>query len=257
LSGNFSKIYKQVIETITGELVNKAKFGAGRLAAYMVLIAAAAFLRAEYKNSLISLENRGRNENLQQILNLHRQQVEPHVTEAIPRIMKEQEKYFRIKYARSPGVLFIASHTGDDSGMYAPDIDTLIIPPTEATTAPDWKHQLDEIIRHELGHFWDDLRREKLGLPPPKTLGEKIILEGTGEYFRRGRFAQPFTYSWPQNDNITPEDIYDGGYFLVRPILNVDLIEGHQYLSRNPPAEEDLRNMRAYQRRAKDHILGK
>ena len=121
---------------------------------------------------------------------------------------------------------------------------------------------VENIINHELGHFYADKLCENLiGMDYPQKNSDnemdievKLISEGIAEYFERAINNKEDDFldiEWPKD----PEDfwdiriIYSGGYHLVKPILDKHKEKGIEYLIFNPPAKEELEDPIKYQER--------
>lgn len=123
---------------------------------------------------------------------------------------------------------------------------------------------------HELGHFYTEKLHESwgLGIWPVYNQDEqysdhnlclKLIDEGIAEYFGHAvnNGADAFKdINWPisvfgfwENHVIT-----DGGYHLVKPIIDAYKKEGIAYLISNPPTEEELFFLPLYQQQALDDL---
>ncbi|MDP3734682.1 MAG: hypothetical protein Q8R37_05630 [Nanoarchaeota archaeon] len=156
-----------------------------------------------------------------------------------------------------------------------PDKDGLEISPENSCT-------IKEVLDHELGHFYVDMLSEQLKHGSwPQTLRENgkvdenaihIIGEGIAEYFGRtmnGHYDNFKDEEWPtkledfymlydQNGKkIDLEDPpipnyrlwYQGGYHLVKPIIDEFSVNGIHYLMFHPPTEEELINLKEYQQK--------
>lgn len=126
------------------------------------------------------------------------------------------------------------------------------------------------VLDHELGHFYCDKLSENLEKGSwPQTLLENgtvdenaihIIREGIAEYFVRTMNIHYDYFNneeWPKrkqdfvdkNNPSVPNYRmwYDGGYHLVKPIIDKFGVKGITYLMFHPPTEEELINLKEYQ----------
>jgi len=138
---------------------------------------------------------------------------------------------------------------------------------------------IEELLDHELGHFYVDALNESMGkgdwpgynekiteAEVLKDLGIKLISEGIAEYFRKElnpeddllrlehklggkREATDFQDSdWPKDvfDFFQRYVMYEGGHHLVKPIIDKHGKKGILYLMENPPT--DLLDLPSYQK---------
>ncbi len=97
-----------------------------------------------------------------------------------------------------------------------------------------------ETLLHELGHYYCDLAAEEAnignwpnflsGMDQRDAIGMRLVSEGIAEYFERKMADNTCDHfsdrSWPQNidgffveDDINKNVIYNGGFHLVKPIM--------------------------------------
>ncbi len=129
----------------------------------------------------------------------------------------------------------------------------------------DEQLSIEEIYSHEYGHYLIDqiLENEELGyLLTDELFCENpllhIINEGIAQYIIRSAFDfgphhEEFTIDdWPEDlSDIQPHThpfiIYDGGYYLVKDILDLYGVDGIIYLFENPPLRSDSQDILGYQ----------
>jgi hypothetical protein len=123
----------------------------------------------------------------------------------------------------------------------------------------------NEIMRHELGHYFHNRCKKKFSIPtsiadfPEKTKSDHfiddVISEGIATYFQKGKNVT-ITF----NDNDWPEDItkyfnnrkictsilYSGGISIVKPIIDRFGEKGIDYLTKYPPRFKSLRELPGY-----------
>lgn len=126
------------------------------------------------------------------------------------------------------------------------------------------------IIDHELGHFYADQLHESLGkgdwplYPNEMTLntpGINMISEGIAEWFDRTincredaftdtdypeGFVNWYVHSTAVYDGGISNVIYNGGYHLVKPILDKHGAAGIEYLITHPPVSDDFSDLPGY-----------
>ncbi|MFA5953635.1 MAG: hypothetical protein WC812_03515 [Candidatus Pacearchaeota archaeon] len=136
---------------------------------------------------------------------------------------------------------------------------------------PNFKDVLEErihyYIKHEAGHYFYDMRSNELNAKNIfKDVNEKnvkqcylydVVLEGVAEYIScKGEI--PFTAKFIDKDTLLCTDslnkyyLYSTGFYLVKPILDLNFKRGIDLLIENPLEEKDLSCLKNYQ----DRILG-
>ena len=208
-------------------------------------------------------------------------QVQSYVAANLDNIMKAQEKEMGIKYSAVPEVFYLVPSLFTEKseipssqralGFYYNN--SIFLYPNRLTTPEnnlttilgkvffpfrdDVKHSLD----HELGHYHQDKHYpiKKWDSEP----GLKLITEGIAEYFKRrmNKFGDNFKDSdWPKKIETFKDAIdspktrhlifYNGGYHLVKPIIDKFGLKGMEHLTANIPTDSDLINLPGYQQRA-------
>ncbi len=134
------------------------------------------------------------------------------------------------------------------------------------------KYLDEELIYHELGHFYLFKLHSRIGLAYPEVDENKkitewwgarnsLLSEGIATYFEKGINGRADDF----NDSEYPEAIedfltnrldfllrlyYSGGYHLVKPILDgFGIEEGCKRLLLNPPKKEELTKLPEYRKR--------
>lgn len=219
-----------------------------------------------------------------------REQIEPHLEE----IMKAQEERVGIKHGGKPAIVYKIDFNPFVwiSAQYKPKEDALYLNPHVhwfikmqkllgfAVDPALWDAKT--VVEHELGHFYTDKLGEQMGngnsldfshTSDSESLGLRLVTEGIGEYFGRKGKGQlehdVFSNAeFPQDNEgwlnlMRPHNLeylflclYQGGYHLVKPILDQDVERGIRYLIVHPPTERDLNDLPVYQQRALD-VLAK
>lgn len=211
-------------------------------------------------------------------------QVQNYVEENLKEIIREQETEMDLSYPSLPKDIryLLPLKETDPSilGLYNNKTDTIYLQSGRLTTPGfNWGdflvmitardvEETKAVLDHELGHFYCDKLSENLGTGSwpsdhyaDKTLDElislKLVSEGIAEYFERtmNNGADNFTdSSWPKLMNKFYKNdrhlFYDGGYHLVKPILEKYGEEGIIYLMFKPPTAPELLELPAYQKKA-------
>jgi len=128
-------------------------------------------------------------------------------------------------------------------------------------------YNIKELLDHELGHFYLDKLDESLGGGDWPVYSEnenennrkQLISEGIGEYFdktmnnRQDKFKDS---DWPKEIEKfwTDEIIYNGGFHLVKPIIDKYGERGMIYLISNIPSPEDFKDIKKYQDRVLQYL---
>ncbi|MDH3353414.1 MAG: hypothetical protein OEL87_03125, partial [Nanoarchaeota archaeon] len=202
--------------------------------------------------------------------------IPPYIESNLERIMERQEDRLGIKHFGAPKIVYKKPRwqkspvTMNISGIYYPKEDEIYFPLGSAITpeknlinnivttiAPGLTHNIKQTLDHELGHFYTDKLSESLGrgdwpiFSDKQSLGDKIGLkmtsEGIAEYFERSASGQSgnfYNYNWPKKteDLVSTDRLYDGGFHLVKPIIDIYGKQGMKYLIINPPKGADLRD---------------
>ncbi|MFA5992543.1 MAG: hypothetical protein WC796_02445 [Candidatus Pacearchaeota archaeon] len=201
--------------------------------------------------------------------------IPPYVESHLETIIKDQERILGIKHFGIPQVLFGPSPKDKTTppGKYDPENDTIYLAVRWVTTPENnlantllkclylgCTKNIKETLDHELGHFYNDKLNESLGNGNyPKDYNSatnRLISEGIATYFNRtindgkddfkdSDWPEKFEYLWGYL-------AYDGGFHLVKPIIDRYGKEGIKYLITNPPNIQDLNNintLKAYQNR--------
>lgn len=144
---------------------------------------------------------------------------------------------------------------------------------------PEWDlSAAKDTINHELAHYYMDKLSEELvnrsyphyedGMSLAEMLGIKLISEGAATYIERRMNEQPDTFTdedWPKSIQgfvfhpLMPypknEIIYNGGFHLVKPIIDHYGEKGIIYLMFNPPHEQEMLSLPLYQQRMLEELF--
>ena len=181
----------------------------------------------------------------------------------IEKCIIEQENRLKIQHNGTPGIKTIFELPFLEA-LYNHNTNSVFVPigsvmGNKVTTAT---------LHHELAHFYCDKISEEAGLGnfgPDKTMPEhqqtstRLIAEGIAEYFEkfmtdkeRDNFEDSEWYdmSEEKSDDVKYRTIYDGGYHLVKPIIDRFGVEKSvKYFIFHLPTKSDLKNILAYQAR--------
>jgi len=225
---------------------------------------------------------------------LENRDVRNYVTQSIGGIIKIHENNLGVDFDEEPKVKWglpkeLSALAYPEQGIavaaYDPELDTIFLTSTvlrnpnmtfsntilKKLQPKIYKQRLhtDGIFSHELGHFFVDQEAESLeegdwppdfeGLTKGEVYGFQLISEGIAFYFEGlFNFNTTNTYSdsdWPINiGDWTNEDIYDGGFNLVQPIIEQYGVQGIRHLILNPLTECDLQDLPAYRTRMLDQL---
>ena len=210
--------------------------------------------------------------------------IPPYVENNLPKIVKNQEEKLGIKHFGIPKIVYEIPPEVKGPlvppGSYDPKKDVIYLPfgnsitPEENVTntlatclSLGALANIEEVINHELGHFYSDKLYESMGFGlgnwpsyspdgqlTDDEIGTKLISEGIAGYFEKtiNNKEDKFRDSdWPKKreDFRDIHIIYEGGFHLVKPIIGKHGKRGIEYLILNPPRVEDLENLPAYQSR--------
>jgi len=121
------------------------------------------------------------------------------------------------------------------------------------------KYDLKRVLDHELGHYYTDKLHEHLGqgdwpaFRKDNNIGVWWIAEGVAEYFERTMNHSGSTdeFELPEINDLRDvydvRNVYDGGYLLVKPIIEHHGSKGIEYLIQHPPSIEEFNDLTRYQ----------
>lgn len=202
-------------------------------------------------------------------LNKHQQYLNSRLAEisqkTVAEVELEQQSKTGITSCRKPLKIRLAClHQFGYEGEYAPNTDLVTI--DSCIIQND--NETRRVLSHELGHFYADKLNETAGLGnwpnfENKTFVQQqaihLVSEGIGEYFERATHPKADDFkdsNWPAqiSDFSILRIRYNGGFHLVKPIIDLHKKAGIEYLIANPPQEKDLLNLPAYQRKALEFL---
>lgn len=185
----------------------------------------------------------------------------------LERLIREQQEQLNIKYPHQlPKIHYSLPHENSELyGLYDPETDEIFLK-SEKTDQQDWNFSTaQDTIQHELGHFYMDQLSETLGrgnwpqyredMELEEILPIKLISEGVATYIERKTDQEGSSFAdqnWPEDPLdffVYPVLLYQGGFQLVSPIIDLYGQRGIQYLMFNPPSEEELFDLSLYQER--------
>ena len=207
--------------------------------------------------------------------------IEVYVQENLEQIIQEQEKTLGITYpADRPALYYTLPEEYKLVGMlglYRGGEDTVYLP-SGILTKPEWDfsdfmatiatfnntYNVRRSVDHELAHFYCDKITEKFFqnksplfyfyLTDEERMGQLLVDEGIAEYVENkmnGEDEKPFSFQgWPSDlSQFRNKEVYQGGYAMVKPIIDQHGEKGIQFLLFNPPTPKELFMPQKYQER--------
>ncbi len=211
------------------------------------------------------------------------QDIEKYVQENIEQLILKQEQEIGINYpSERPKIEYTFPEKYIERGvigLYNDQEDTLYLP-SGLLTQPQWDFNdfvakvatfnrtmnVKRVLNHELTHFYCDKLKERVWgkyylfahsyrfLSDEEIIADKIINEGIAEYIENkvdDEEKKPFNFQeWPlEVEEFSNHEIYQGGYAIVKPIIDKYKEKGIQFLLFNPPSEKELFTPQEYQQR--------
>ena len=200
------------------------------------------------------------------------QEVKRYVEKNLDRLIQEQEEELGIQYPEQHPVIHY--HLPADKkwalGLYNPKTNEIFLQ-DDHYELPDWDVEtVYDTINHELAHYYlDTLSEKKINTDWPEydnltvieMVGIKLISEGTATYIERRMNSKEDTFTdekWPKtlggffsSWELIPKDdiVYNGGFHLVKPIIDRYGERGIEYLIFNPPKASEMYSLLIYQQR--------
>ena len=210
--------------------------------------------------------------------------IERYVQENLEQIIEEQEEKIGITYpAERPKIEYVLPEDYIFPGLLGlyNDLEDTIYLPSGLLTKPKWDlgdfmvtittfnntADAKRILDHELTHFYCDKLKEKAWgknypdafMPEEELIANQLINEGIAEYVENtmdGEDEKAFPLEkWPSKiEDFSNQIIYQGGYAMVKPIIDKHKEKGIQFLLFNPPNEKELFKPKEYQERILNDI---
>lgn len=216
--------------------------------------------------------------------------VELYIKENLDRIIQDQEEKLKITYPSLPKIEYVLSSStanGSAMGEYLAFSNHINLASSLLTLPEmdfsDWfakiitlngTEKAEDVVNHELGHFYCDQLSETLGYGSwPnyffknefQQFSLKLISEGIATYFEMTMNNTPDNFKdeeWPENiallaaspDSMANYWFYYGGYHLVKPVIDKYKSEGIAYLMFYPPTQSELRNLSQYQKKVMEKL---
>ena len=207
--------------------------------------------------------------------------IEAYVQKNLEQIIEQQEKKIGITYPTERPQIEYTFQEEDISigvvGLYDYAKDTIYLPSGILTT-PKWDFGdfiatvgtfnrtagVKRTLDHELAHFYCDKIREKaLGknyhhkiflFIPEEAIANLLINEGIAEYVKNkmnGEEEKAISLErWPLSvEQFSNYEIYQGGYAVVKPIIDQYGEKGIQFLLFNIPTPKEIFTPKEYQQR--------
>ncbi len=221
-------------------------------------------------------------------------EIEEYVEEKLENIIQNQEQKLGIHYPKRPRIEYKLPEEWRERaaegilGMYRSQEDTLYLNSGLLTHyVPDFGDTIAlfltagrmgdvfSVLNHELGHLYCDSLAEAAGfgdwpqfdkeMDSGEIIGIRLIAEGIAEYIKKeamGETEDTFQdHEWPQDlqqfygsgtGNV--HLIYNGGYHLVKPVIDQHGKQGMLYLMIFHPLEKDLMDLPQYQQQILEQI---
>lgn len=193
----------------------------------------------------------------------------------ITRIILTPEEELHVTYPGVPSIELRGLNSIKAHGIYENTTETIVIDPLSTRivgdkslysavvdiTAPTSRTDLENTLRHELGHYFLDELAETVGLPQldeifektrTQQMGYRIVHEGIAEYFEHGSsYDSNFEDAdWPDEPLyifLNPgRYVCRGGFSLVKPIVDEFGEAGMLKLLVEPPSFQDLCDLPGY-----------
>lgn len=212
--------------------------------------------------------------------------IQPYIEKNLTRLIEKQEQKMGIKHFGVPKVKYglpedipdIVKIAGAFRGFYTQENDTIyLVTGTLVTPENTWEDLLgnifnlgetkiaDETLYHELGHYYADKLAEMVGLPGDVALSKeeivpkKIVSEGIAKYFEHKTMGTEYNNLPEYLDDLEgftsdTDFYYNGGYQLVKPIIDKYGDKGIAYLLIMPPTTQELLHLSRYQKEAMNFL---
>lgn len=202
-----------------------------------------------------------------------------YVDQNLEELIQEQEDTLDINYPKERPIIHYYIHPGKKGAYGSYDYKTNeIFLLSDQYEPPEWDFATaKDTIHHELAHYYLDMLSEQLvhadwpkyedDMSLAQMLGIKLISEGTATYIERRMNGQEDTFTdqdWPKSVQgfvfhpLMPvpksEIVYEGGFHLVKPIIDQYGEKGIKYLMFNPPKEQEILNLPLYQQRILEEL---
>lgn len=202
-----------------------------------------------------------------------------YVDQNLEKIIRKQEETLGIIYPKERPAIhyYIPSENVIVRGNYDQKTNEIFLL-SDRYEDPEWNFSIArDTLHHELAHYYMDKLSEEIANADYPQYGEntslaemlsiKLISEGTATYIERKMNGQKDTFTdhdWPKTmqgfvlHQYIPypknEIIYDGGFHLVKPIIDQYGKKGIKYLMFNPPKEGEMLNLPLYQQRILEEL---
>jgi len=208
--------------------------------------------------------------------------IEEYVQENLELFIEKQEKELGISYsAKRPSIEYLIPKENIPLGvigLYDNANDTIYLP-SGLLIRPRWDFNdtmvtivtfnrtayAKRVLDHELAHFYcDKVKEQVLGknhhlsniymFIPEERIANQLVGEGIAKYIENKMNGEdhglyPFK-DWPSDiEDFSNKEIYQGGYTIVRPIIDQYKEKGIHILLLNLPTEEEIFKPLDYQKR--------
>lgn len=185
--------------------------------------------------------------------------LEHYIHDELPEIIAQEEQIFRIKDNSTPRVDAYFDSCSSEYGKYTFKDEKTYINEAECSLL-----NILEVIAHEKGHYYTNLLAKAIGVNLRETytsdniitaMGTKMVFEGIAEYCEKKIcLEEENDFEWPKDPitnyvkselgmseakDSTRDYIYDGGYFVVKPVIEMYGVIGIEYMLQHPPTSYD------------------
>lgn len=182
---------------------------------------------------------------------------------SLEEVIKKQEDILGIKHSGKPEIKFISFPIRGILARYDSKKDIIEINPSfffarSRLLSHELGHRYpNQLIKNLMGVDWPDYKKYPFNFEENDSgdKGKKMIYEGMAEYFELRTFADTVAMELKHKDfdDYFKEEgfmpFYDVGYAIVKPILDKNIDLGIKYLTKNPPTNEELKDILAYRQR--------
>ena len=202
-----------------------------------------------------------------------------YVNQNLEKLIQEQEETLGIMYPKERPVIhyYIPSENTGVRGNYDPKTNEIFLL-SERYEGSWWDFfTAKSTLHHELAHYYMDKLSEQLvnrdyphfedDMILEELIALKLIYEGIATYVERKMNGQGDSFTdndWPKNlqgfifhpqlPYPKNEIIYDGGFHLVKPVIDQHGEKGIKYIMFNPPKEQEMLNLPLYQQRIMEEL---
>lgn len=201
-----------------------------------------------------------------------RPNVPEYVEANLENFIQQQEEALGIKYPQERPTIhyYIENDDGETYGRYRTKTDEIFL--RSPYFSSEWEEaDVRDTMHHELGHFFCDKLSENLreknwpnyrSADAYEEVSLKLISEGIATYIESKMNGEEDDFNdseWPTNlwefyrlpfqSEVKSKFKYDGGFHLVKPIIDQHGSKGIEYLIFNTPERHEILDLPGYQQR--------